>query len=93
VYVGGNRVLTRGWRAVFVAEFNPEPAKCTGRFANITGGSWIMVAVSDPFFITGTSTTPFNYRWEGQGQLVFGDAARRRSKRNLAPKHLLSNKR
>jgi len=65
--------------AVFVAEFNPEPAKCTGRFANITGGSWIMVAVSDPFFITGTSTTPFNYRWEGQGQLVFGDAARRRA--------------
>jgi hypothetical protein len=46
--------------AVFVAEFNPEPAKCTGRFAKITGGSWIMVAVSDPFFITVTGAF---YSW------------------------------
>jgi len=65
--------------ATFVAEFNPEPAKCTGRFANVTGGSWIMVAMSDPFFITGVTTTPFNYRWEGQGYLVFGADSRRRA--------------
>jgi hypothetical protein len=60
--------------AHFVAVFNPEPAKCTGRFAGITGGSWLMIAQSSPFFIQGTSTTPFTYTWQGQGQLVFGGA-------------------
>jgi hypothetical protein len=58
--------------AVFVAEFNPVPALCTGRFAKVTGGSWIMVAKSAPFFLLATQTTPFNYTWEGEGELEFG---------------------
>ncbi len=48
--------------ASFVAEFNPDIPNCTGRFAKLTGGSWIMYAESDPFFILGDlprhSTTP-----------------------------------
>ncbi len=58
--------------AYFVAEFNPDLPNCTGRFAKLTGGSVIMYAVSDPFFIEGTSTTPFNYTWSGSGTLTFG---------------------
>ena len=58
--------------AYFVAEFNPDLPNCTGRFAKLTGGSLIMYAVSDPFFIQGTSTTPFNYTWSGTGTLTFG---------------------
>jgi hypothetical protein len=58
--------------AYFVAEFNPDLPNCTGRFAKLTGGSLIMYAVSDPFFIMGTSTTPFNYTWSGTGTLTFG---------------------
>jgi hypothetical protein len=57
--------------AVFVAEFNPVPADSTGRFANVTGGSLIMTAISEPFFITGPTTTPFAYTWSGEGTLTF----------------------
>lgn len=58
--------------AVFVAEFNPVPALCTGRFANVTSGSFIMTAVSEPFFFLGATTTPFAYTWEGDGSITFG---------------------
>jgi hypothetical protein len=58
--------------AYFVAEFNPDLTNCTGRFAKLTGGSFIMYAVSEPFFIQGTSTTPFIYFWSGSGTLTFG---------------------
>jgi hypothetical protein len=58
--------------AYFVAEFNPDLPNCTGRFAKLTGGSLIMYAVSDPFFILGTSTTPFEDSWSGSGMLTFG---------------------
>ena len=60
--------------AIFVAEFNPVPALCTGRFAKVTGGSFIMVAKSTPFSLPqgmGTNTTPFTYTWEGEGSLTF----------------------
>jgi hypothetical protein len=62
--------------AVFVAEFNPVPAKCTGRFAKVVGGSFIMVAVSEPFFFdfdnpADPRTTPFEYSWDGEGSLTF----------------------
>lgn len=57
--------------AVFVAEFNPVPAKSTGRFAKVTGGSFIMIAISDPFFLLATETTPFAYFWKGDGTLTF----------------------
>jgi hypothetical protein len=33
----------------FVAVFTPVPGESTGRFADITGGGWIMVATTDPF--------------------------------------------
>ncbi len=58
--------------AYFVAEFNPDLPNCTGRFAKLMGGSLIMYAVSDPFFIAGTSTTPFHYTWSGSGTLTYG---------------------
>jgi hypothetical protein len=63
-----------GFIAVFVAEFNPVPDRCTGRFAKLTGGSFIVVATSDEFYIPegSTNTTPFTYTWEGSGSLVFG---------------------
>lgn len=57
--------------AVFVAEFNPEPALSTGRFAKIVDGSVTMVWTTDPFFITGNTTTPFAYTWTGSGSLEF----------------------
>jgi hypothetical protein len=57
--------------AVFIAEFNPVPTKCTGRFAKLTGGSFIMTAKSEPFFLGTDRTTPFNYTWEGEGSLEF----------------------
>jgi hypothetical protein len=59
--------------AVFVAEFNPVPSQCTGRFAKVTGGSWLMIAKSSPFFIDPTMpfTSPFTYTWEGVGTLTF----------------------
>jgi hypothetical protein len=63
--------------AVFVAEFNPVPAKCTGRFAKVVGGSFMMVAVSEPFSFDlddpmDPRTTPFEYFWAGKGTLKFG---------------------
>src|SRR5262249_12740590 len=33
----------------FIAEFNPIPAQCTGRFKDVIAGSFIMVAVTEPF--------------------------------------------
>jgi hypothetical protein len=57
--------------AVFVAEFNPVPAKSTGRFAKVIGGSFIMIAKSSPFFLVGAASTPFTYTWEGQGTIEF----------------------
>jgi hypothetical protein len=59
--------------AYFVAEFNPDLANCTGRFAKLTGGSLIMYAVSAPFFIQGANTTPFSYTWQGSGTLTYGN--------------------
>jgi hypothetical protein len=60
--------------AVFVAEFNPVLSDCTGRFAKVTGGSLIMIAISEPFFIPigSPNTTPFAYTWSGEGTLTYG---------------------
>jgi hypothetical protein len=57
--------------ARFVAEFNPVPGLCTGRFAKLTGGSFLMIAKSSPFTLGATQTTPFTYTWEGNGSLTF----------------------
>jgi hypothetical protein len=53
--------------ALFIAEFVPQPAS-TGRFAGIQG-SWIMIAVTDPFVLG--SSDPVPYSWSGQGSLTF----------------------
>lgn len=55
--------------AVWVAEFNAVPAQCTGRFASLIGGSFIMIAISDPFVLGGTD--PVGYSWSGQGTITF----------------------
>lgn len=57
--------------ASFVAVFNPVPSQCTGQFAKLTGGSFLMIAQSSPFFLMGTVSTPFAYAWEGEGTLTF----------------------
>ncbi len=61
---GGNVTVT------FIAEFNPIPALCTGRFKDVIGGSFIMVAVTEPFALEIDAegfSPPFNYTWEGEG--------------------------
>jgi hypothetical protein len=62
---GGGEVIT-----VWTAEFNPVPALCTGRFAKITGGSFIMVAMTDPFVFG--SLDPVAYTWQGSGSVTYG---------------------
>ena len=55
--------------AVFVAEFNPLLSKCTGRFTKVVGGSFIMVAVTEPFVLG--ATDPVAYEWSGDGTIEF----------------------
>jgi hypothetical protein len=60
--------------ATFVAVFTPVPDQCTGRFANVVGGSFVMVATSEPFVLSVDSagfTPPFDYTWVGDGTLEF----------------------
>jgi hypothetical protein len=55
---------------VFVAEFNPIPSQCTGRFRNVIDGSFVMTATTEPFALEVNDegyTTPFNYTWSGSG--------------------------
>lgn len=57
----------------FVAEFTPVPAESTGRFRNVIGGSFIMVATTQPFVLSVNEqgyTPPFAYSWVGAGALV-----------------------
>lgn len=65
--------------AVFTAEFNPVPELCTGRFAKVVDGSFIMRAVSEPFpfVVNGEGFSPaFDYTWEGEGWLEFREGPR-----------------
>ena len=55
--------------AVFVAEFNPVIEECTGRFASVTAGSFVITATTEPFDITHPFHVP--YRWSGSGNLEF----------------------
>jgi hypothetical protein len=60
----------------FVAEFTPDPALSTGRFASVVGGSFIMVANTEPFDPTPNAqgyTVSFAYTWSGEGSLVFSN--------------------
>lgn len=66
---GGGKV-----KAVFIAEFNPIPELCTGRFKDVIDGSFIMVAVTKPFALDVDAngfSPPFNYTWEGEGWIEF----------------------
>jgi hypothetical protein len=59
----------------FDAIFTVDPANCTGRFADVVGGSFRMIAHSSSLsLIPGSPTTaPFNYTWSGVGDLVLGE--------------------
>jgi hypothetical protein len=60
--------------AQFVAVFTPIPGQSTGRFANVIGGSFVMIATSAPFVLSVNAqgyTPAFTYTWEGQGTLEF----------------------
>jgi hypothetical protein len=62
--------------AVFVAEFTPNPALSTGRFADAIGGGFTMVATSAPFSLASNIpgfSAPFDYSWVGEGSLVFSN--------------------
>jgi hypothetical protein len=41
----------------------------TGRFANITGASFIMVATTEPFVLG--DDDPVGYSWHGEGTLTY----------------------
>jgi len=58
----------------FYATFIPKPADSTGRFANVSGGSFFMVATTSrfPLVISANGNTPpFEYTWTGEGTLEF----------------------
>jgi hypothetical protein len=58
----------------FDAVFTPDPGASTGRFADVTGGGFRMIARAEPVsLISGVPgfTAPFNYTWAGEGSLRF----------------------
>jgi hypothetical protein len=58
----------------FVAVFTPVPEESTGRFAKVTGGSFIMIATTEPLVPVPDAqgnTEPFAYTWHGEGVLEF----------------------
>jgi hypothetical protein len=59
----------------FDAFFTPDPGHSTGRFANVIGGGWEMIAKAPLISLISTVpgyTAPFNYTWSGEGTLVYG---------------------
>lgn len=59
----------------FDAVFTPDPGNSTGRFADVIGGSWRMIAQAPSISLVSSVpgyTAPFNYTWSGEGSLVFG---------------------
>jgi hypothetical protein len=60
----------------FIQEFVPVPEESTGKFATVTGGSFIMIATSEAFplvIVDGGYTLPFAYTWVGEGTLEFAN--------------------
>jgi len=58
----------------FVATFTPDPAASPGRFAKVTGGSFLMIATTEPFVLQPNEqgyTVPFSYTWVGEGTIAF----------------------
>ncbi len=58
----------------FDAIFTPDPANSTGRFAQVIGGGFRMIAHAESVSLISSVpgfTAPFNYTWAGEGTLVF----------------------
>jgi len=55
--------------AIFDAIFTPTSAS-TGKFANVSG-SFRMIAITKSFDFLATSTSPFDFEWQGEGSLEF----------------------
>jgi hypothetical protein len=57
----------------FDAFFAPDPDNSSGRFAQVVGGGWQMLAKSDSVSLQGVGdyTAPFDYTWSGSGTLEF----------------------
>jgi hypothetical protein len=58
----------------FVATFTPDPAHSTGRFADVVGGGFEMIASAPSVSLISTMpgySAPFDYTWRGHGALVF----------------------
>jgi hypothetical protein len=58
----------------FDAFFTPDPDNSTGRFANVVGGGWTMIAKSESIPLPtdgGGYTAPFDYTWTGTGTLEY----------------------
>jgi hypothetical protein len=67
LYPAGNGKVISVW----VAEFNPVVEECTGQFANVVDGSFIMVASTEPFVFG--SQRPVAYTWLGNGWIEYGE--------------------
>lgn len=56
----------------FDAFFAPDPDNSTGRFENVVGGGWQMIANAESIALTGGAyTAPFDYTWSGTGTLEY----------------------
>jgi hypothetical protein len=58
----------------FIAEFNPIIGDSTGRFEKVIDGSFLMIAMTEPFPLQldeNFFTPAFDYSWEGEGFLEF----------------------
>ena len=59
--------------AVFIAEFTPILGASTGRFENVVGGSFDMIAITEPFSLSDPNNPPIDigYIWFGEGTIEF----------------------
>jgi hypothetical protein len=58
----------------FDAFFKPDPAHSTGRFRDVVGGGFRMIASAASVSLVSAVpgfTAPFDYTWSGEGELVF----------------------
>lgn len=63
-------------RILFIAEFNPVAGESTGRFRNVTEGSLLMFALTEPIppvFDDLGFSVPFEFNWFGSGYLKYGN--------------------
>lgn len=64
---------------VFLAEFTPDIPNCKGKFKRLKGGSFMMLAITEPFQATPGGGVPvaddsngvIDYNWVGLGSLTF----------------------